>query len=292
VVEGQGEGDRSVRQPELPPTRDRGLEAFPAPALRRLVLILPILATFIACWPESSKVFFTLTLLNIAFYAMLACYNRENRLVRHLALFSLAALVAGFPEIWGVKLVPHFTREKFIGIAAAGYCLLWAVRSTDPRAGILGALVSAIAALVAGGGEENALHWAVQIGFVFLLLHSLRWSDIEHTGATILRVVASSLWIIHAVIWTHTTGRPWMPCVLAAIAVAIYLVARVIRGHWSSRVIPLAASLVVLAGPAELGGNKLETFPTGLLAVIGSFLLFAMGTVAALTRHRWHKSNP
>jgi hypothetical protein len=83
-----------------------------------------------------------------------------------------------------------------------------------------------------------------------------------------------------------------MPCVLAATVFLTYVAARVVRGHWNSRVIPLAALLVILAGPAELGGNKLETFPTGLLAVVGSFLLFAMGTVAALTRHRWHKSNP
>lgn len=281
--EGWGEGEGSVLKSNVQNT-DRGV-------LDRLLLLLPILSTFIACWPESSKVFFTLTLLNIALYAVLARHNRENRLVRHLALVSFAALVAGLPESWGVKLLPHFTREKFIGLAAAGYCLLWAVRSTDPRAGILGALVSAITTLVAGAGEENTLHWAAQLGFVFLLLHSLRWSDLDHTGATMLRIVASSLWLIHAVIWTHTTGRPWAPCILAAAVLAIYLAARVVRGHWSSRVIPLAASLVVLAGPAELGGNKLETFPTGLLAVIGSFLLFGVGTLAALTKHRWHKSD-
>jgi hypothetical protein len=152
-------------------------------------------------------------------------------------------------------------------------------------------MVSAIIALVAGGGEEKALHWAVQVGFVFLLLHSLRWGDIEHAGAAMLRILASALWVVHAVIWTHTTGQPWMPCLLAATVLAIYLVARVLRGHWTARVIPLAASLVILSGPAEMGGNKLETFPTGPLAVIASFLLFGMGTVAALTRHRWHKGD-
>jgi len=29
--------------------------------------------------------------------------------------------------------------------------------------------------------------------------------------------------------------------------------------------------------------------PAGILAVIGSFLLFGFGTAAALTRHVWHK---
>lgn len=278
---GRGEGDGGVLKSRIHET-DLGTR-------ERFLLILPILATFIACWPESNKVFFTLTLFNLAIYAVTARRRRDNPLVRHLALFSLAALIAGFPENWGLNLVPHFTRDKSIGIATAGYCLLWAVRSTDPRIGIFGAFVSAITALVAGGGEENAAHWAVQIGLVFLLLHSLRWTDVEHTGAMVFRIIASSLWIVHSVIWTHATGRPWMPCLLALTVLAIYLVVRVLRGHWSARVIPLAASLVILAGPAEIGGNKLETFPTGLLSVIGSFFLFAIGTVTALTRHRWHK---
>jgi len=263
-------------------------QAFPLiERMERLLLILPVSATFVACWPESTKAFFALTLLNIAIYAMLAWRHRENRFVRHLALLSLAMLVAGLPETWGVKIVSNFTREKSMGIAAAGYCLLWAVRSSDLRIAILGAIVSAITALFAGGGEENALHWASQIALVFLLLHSLRWKDFEHTGTTMLRILASAFWLVHAVIWTHTTGRPWMPCVLAVTVLAFYLFARIVRRNWSSPVIPLAASLVILAGPAEIGGNKLQIIPIGLLAVIASFLLFGIGTLAALTRHRW-----
>jgi hypothetical protein len=257
---------------------------------QRLLLILPVIATFVACWPQSNKVFFALTLFNAVIYTATAWRYREKGLVRHLAFFSVAALVAGFPENWGVAILPHFTREKCIGVAVACYCLFRAVRSTDPRIGIVGAIISALAALAVGGGGESVFHWAVQIGFVFLLLHSLRWRDIEHSGAMMLRILVSALWIGHAVVWTHTTGRPWMPCLLAATVLVIYLVARVVRGHWSARVIALAALLVILAGPVEITGNKLDTFPTGLLAVIGSFFLFAVGTVAALTRHRWHKS--
>ena len=50
-----------------------------------------------------------------------------------------------------------------------------------------------------------------------------------------------------------------MPCVVAAAVLAIYLAARIVRGHWGPRVLPFAALLVMLAGPAELGGNKLES---------------------------------
>ena len=261
------------------------------PVTHRLLLILPILATFVACWPESNKVFFALTLCNAAIYSVTAWQHREKSLLRYLAVFSVAALVAGFPESWGIHILPHFSREKCFGVAVAGYCLFWAVRSSDPRIALVGAIVSAVTTLVAGGGEESVFHWAAQIGIIFLLLHSLRWRDIEHTGATTLRILASALWIGHAVLWTHTTGRPWMPCLLAAIVLVAYSVVQIARGHWSARVIPLAALLVMTAGPVELGGNKLETFPTGVLAVIGSFFLFAVGTVAALMRHRWHRSD-
>jgi hypothetical protein len=261
------------------------------PVTERFLFILPVVATFVACWPESNRVFFALTLFNVAIYVAATRTHREKHLLRHLAVFSAAALVAGFPESWGIHIVPNFSREKCIGVAVGGYCLFWAVRSMDPRIGIAGATISAVAALVAGGGNESDFHWAMQIGIVFLLLHSLRWRDIEHTGATILRILASALWMVHAVLWTHTTGRPWMPCLLAAIVISIYIVARIVRGHWSARVIPLAASLVILAGPIEGGGSKLETIPTGVLAVIGSFFLFAVGTAAALTRHRWHRSD-
>jgi hypothetical protein len=290
--EGRGEGEGSVHKPVVPDIGETAPISPPAHTrVEGFLLILPILSTFLACRSESNKVFFTLTLLNITLYCVFALRSRENRLLRHLALFSLAVLIAGFPESWGINLISHFTREKCMGIAIVGYSLLWAIRSTDPRIGIFGAIVSGITALVVGGGEENATHWAAQIGVVFLLLHSLRWNDLEHAGAAMLRILASSLWIVHAVIWTHTTGRPWMPCTVAATVLTIYLVARVLQGRWGARIIPLASLLVLLAGPAELGGNKLETFPTGLLSVIGSFFLFAVGTVAALTRHRWHKSD-
>ena len=33
-----------------------------------------------------------------------------------------------------------------------------------------------------------------------------------------------------------------------------------------------------------------QSTPTGLIAVISSFLLFGLGTLAALTRQRWRKA--
>jgi hypothetical protein len=53
-------------------------------------------------------------------------------------------------------------------------------------------------------------------------------------------------------------------------------------------VIALATLIVMLAGPLECGVEKTQSAPAGLLAIVGSFLLFGLGTAAALTRHHWH----
>ena len=47
----------------------------------------------------------------------------------------------------------------------------------------------------------------------------------------------------------------------------------------------------MLSGPTGFGAGTLYAAPMGLLAVIGSFLLFGMGTLAALTKHRWNRTD-
>jgi len=53
--------------------------------------------------------------------------------------------------------------------------------------------------------------------------------------------------------------------------------------------LPLAATAVILAGPAKLLAQVAFQAPIGMLAIAASFLLFAAGTAAALTRHLWHR---
>ncbi len=68
---------------------------------------------------------------------------------------------------------------------------------------------------------------------------------------------------------------------------AIYLLACWLGGRWGSPLIPISAIIVMLSGPGDSAAAMLQSTPVGLLAVIGSFLLFAIGTGAALTKHRW-----
>jgi hypothetical protein len=53
-------------------------------------------------------------------------------------------------------------------------------------------------------------------------------------------------------------------------------------------ILPAASILTVPSGPGNYLITRLHSAPTGLLAVIGSFVLFALGTTAALTKDRWH----
>jgi hypothetical protein len=46
----------------------------------------------------------------------------------------------------------------------------------------------------------------------------------------------------------------------------------------------------MFSGPGNSGVQQVQSTPTGLLAVFDSFLLFGLGTLSALTRNRWHKS--
>ena len=125
----------------------------------------------------------------------------------------------------------------------------------------------------------------------FLLLHSLRWVDSQHAGASTLRIIAGLVWAVEAFVWTQTGGAAWMTFAVAGPVLGFYLLSRWLIGHWGSPVVPAAAVLAMLSGPTGSTTVTLYSAPAGLLAVIGSFLLFGLGTLAALTKHRWNRTD-
>jgi hypothetical protein len=48
--------------------------------------------------------------------------------------------------------------------------------------------------------------------------------------------------------------------------------------------------VVLFSGPGNLLAGKVSSTPIGPQGVMGSVLLFAPGSAAALTKHRWHHS--
>jgi hypothetical protein len=80
-----------------------------------------------------------------------------------------------------------------------------------------------------------------------------------------------------------------MPFVPGAIVLAIYCTFLPGRGIWRLFVVPATAMVVIASGPCIAMVNEVRAAPVGLLAVVASFLFLGFGTVAALTRHLWHK---
>ena len=120
-------------------------------------------------------------------------------------------------------------------------------------------------------------------------MHSLRWIDLEHSGAGLVRLLAAAGWVAHAVAWVETGGAFWMPCATGIVVLGIYFVVRALGTASPSRAVLFGALAVILSGPADAAAGKVQTVPIGILAVTGSFLLFGLGTAVTLTRHRWHK---
>lgn len=255
------------------------------------LLVLPLLATTVGLAMPRNAVFLVLTLLNLALYAGICLRNRSRRLPLHLLFVSLVALAGGLPETWGRAVVGEFSRAKCLAGGAAGYFLFLFALSRDPRLGLLGALTSAAAACFVLGDHADTIHWAAQAGLVFLLLHSLRWRTCEHAGASVLRTLAALLWVGHSFGWMHFGGATWMACLAGLVVWGGYVSLRLLGKRWGPRIIPVAASLVMLSGPTHFTAAKLQSAPVGLLAVIGSFLLLGLGTLTALKKHRWNTAH-
>jgi len=263
--------------------------ATPAPALRTLALVVPLLASLGAAGVDGSLVFFTLTTLNALGFAGVAFAERNNHAARHLAMITLATLVAAIPRVWATPMVAEFSREKFVGVASAAYLLLCAALSNNPKVAFAGALAAAFAGGMIRGQHVDMLHWATQAGLVFMLLHSLRWHDSEHQGAVTLRSLVAVVWVAHSLVWARHGAAFLQLFSVATIVLTIWWFRGFVFRNWPSVIVPVAAVMVALCSPVNVTFTKLQTTPIGVIAIIGSFLLFGLGTIAALTRHRWHR---
>ena len=259
-------------------------------AAKYAMAVAPVLILFLAASQTGNEIFFTLAVLNTAIYGVMCFRRRDDRFTRHLLFVSVVMLVCGLPGEWTRLVAPRVDQGSYIAAGLAACLLLYTFLSRNPKAGIFGSIVVASSVLVLFERHEGAIHWAVQSGLAFLLLHSLRWVDIEHEGARVVRIMAATLWVMHAAVWVRSDAAMWMPCIPGGIILGAYLITRLLRGRWDFLILPAAAILVVLSGPGNALIETAQSAPGGLLAVIGSFLLFALGTAAAVTKHRWHHS--
>jgi len=254
------------------------------------ILVFPVLATLFALPQSSEGVFLVLSGLNVLAYAALLFSGRiHSKLVLHFCAASILAFLCALPshifETWfGAN--GHL---KLAGGITVAYILYWIGLSRNPKIGLLGALLVAAATAMLIGQGQSVPHWAAQAGLAFLLVHSLRWRDSEEPGAVAVRRLAALFWIGHSLVWTQSGGAFWMLLCIAGPVLLIALIHRIFSGDFGPMITPLAAIVVLLCSPGDLVVSKAHTAPLGLIAIVCSFGLFAVGTVSALTKHRWHK---
>lgn len=252
----------------------------------------PLLIALLACSQGLTPSFYFLAALNVAAYLALCFLERDNRIVRHLLAGAVLTLVAGLPEAWLQVVVPDMTHGTCVALGVGAYLIICTALSADPRLALVGAVLLGFGVGSFFGDYSGVSHWAFQSTFAYILLHSLRWNDPAHQGARVFRVVAAIFWVMQSFLWMNAgEGKFWMPCIAAGIVLAVYIAFQMYRGRWTHPIIPAAAVLVALSGPGNDFAQFAFTMPAGLMAVLGSFALFGLGTVAALTRSRWHKSH-
>ena len=267
------------------------LIAAPATWLRHAVLVLPVLAVLPAAFVPDSRVFFCLSALNLAAFAIWLLRQPDHRWALQLGLLSFAAMVASLPVDFAPVPIQPVTQPHLIELAALAYLIVGATLSRHPKVALLGAGAALFSSVVLRAGHPDSFHWAAQAGLVYFLLHSLRWQDAEHQGAPGVRWFVAAAWVIHTFIWVRC-GAPFLPPLLAAGLVFVVWTGRaVIFRLWQPLALPFAAGLVVLCGPTNFLIVKTQAAPAGLLYLVGSFALFGLGTAVALTKHRWHKNH-
>jgi hypothetical protein len=270
------------RIPELIGTPSREL----AHALR----FAPVVATLVAV--SDSHLFPLLSVLNAAGYAFLFARNRGERLAGYLCICSFVTACAAAPEEFGRLALPEFDRGVWVlyCIGAALICLAAVWR--DPRSGLAGGVLTLAAVRLIFHRWDPSWNTAVQMGLLFVLMHSLRWLDDRHAGARLVRIVLTSAWVAHAFYWMNSEPRlaGFILYSAAAAPIVVCGAQRLIAGTWGSRMIPAAAVLVWLSWPYRFVFAGFQTLSFGFVAVMLGFLLFVAGTIAALTKHRWNKA--
>jgi hypothetical protein len=267
----------------------------PARLLANVLLMPPLAVALLALPRADHTAFFVITLLNLAAYLALFLKDRSNRTAFHLLLLSGATLFAGLvkpiesaPSV-GINLD---SSGKWLLICAVAYGLYWLIRSRNPKAGVWGAVIVAIAMFNLAPEGRLGFELGGQCAMLFLLLHSLCWVDAEHRGAGAARVLAGVIWFLHSLIIVlgQLPHAAYLVYGAGGLLLAAAILIKIFYGNWRPVVAPIAALLVLLITPGEYAAVKLQATPAGYLAITGSFLLFGLGTIAALTKPRWNRT--
>lgn len=170
------------------------------------------------------------------------------------------------------------------------YVVGWAIVSPRAKVGVFGGVCLALGLLMSRTPTYPWANLTGQIGLVFILAHSLRWSREEHRDADKARALCAAYWIFHSLVWTLAESEAAMAGTLACAAFVLFacVIARWQTGLWGPRIVPYSACAVAGIAPMRYAGQLAMGVPDGVLILLGSFALFAVGTLVALRKeHGW-----
>jgi len=243
-------------------------------------LLLPLLAI------ESERTLVLFAAFNLIIYGLF--FIRRNRNFPALArlLGAIAILCGSLPTSWVSHVAPGVGRPEW-ALLSVFVCFFWLIfRSRNPLIAIFSALALTGLGLCLA---SSFFRYAVQVALVSLMLHSLRWDDRAHKGATTVRFLAVMVWSWVSCSWLFDSIHPQRLLVGSAAGVFLgaYLIQAMLLRSWKHRILPFSALFVLMSKPGVILGNWLNRETPGMLAVVGSFLLFALGSIAAFSKPKW-----
>jgi len=262
--------------------------------LRLCLLALPAVATLIPVVEGARVLFECLAALNIAGYAFIG-FKDTSRAAWHWLGITATMLIAAILPQMVRTMTGGWTDLELGGTVLLTYAGYWIIRSRNPKLGILGAIGVGIA--VGNWVEDRSDGFTLvgQAGLGFLILHSLLWRDADHTGARGARGIICFLWVLHSLICvlgrdTQDAREAQAMAGLIAVAAGLCLIR---ESGWPPGSVAGAAAFVLLLKPGVIAGEvtieKFQALPAGLWVIAGSLLLFALGTLAALTKPHWNR---
>jgi hypothetical protein len=258
--------------------------------LVRSLLIGPALVTLLPTMESANRMFAALTALNIVIYLAVFARRRTDWLALNLAIVSFGALGWGLMAEYQPALPIADAGFRVPLALSAIYAGFWIFRTRNPKLGFLGGVMAAIVCGMVVGDQISCAALPIQTGLVFLLLHSMRWRDEDDRSGKTARMLGCLLWVgdsAFVILAPLPHARLIISCA-GALVLGAAVAARWRLGTWLTPVLPLAALVVLAMPPVFVAIDWLRTVPGGLVALGGSFLLFGLGTLAALTKSRWH----
>jgi hypothetical protein len=247
------------------------------------LLLLPLLAI------ASERILLVFASLNLIVYGLLWLRDRRSFPALIRLLGAIAIFFGGQPTVWIVHVLPDATRPEWVFLSIC-LCFFWLIfRSRNPTVALFAALGLAGFSL---GCAPDLSRYALQVAWVSLLVHSLRRDDQAHRGATTLRALAAMGWVLISCSWLSEPVQPARVLVDSAaglLLLACLLQAVVFRNRKHLFVL-ICAGVVLSSEPAIISAKWLENESAGMVAVGGSFLVFALGSFAAFSKPKWWRS--